>query len=96
MSPADVAKHTPGPWNEVPGPYVTVPDKAWEIVGDSTHIAWVESEQARADARLIAAAPDLLEAVLAARRFCYGRPEADGLALALDGALNVVGWEGEP
>lgn len=54
-------KHTPGPWIEQHGGNITLPDRP-----DCPPIAWVGGfspkphREARANARLIAAAPDLL------------------------------------
>jgi len=60
-------KHTPGPWTATPS-YINLGE--WEIYGNedgdnAQHIGSIEAEgteQAEANARLIAAAPDLLEA----------------------------------
>ena len=51
------ATHTPGPW-EAEGDYVFAP-----IVGYDARIARVTDIDSEANARLIAAAPDLLEAL---------------------------------
>ena len=66
-----MSKHTPGPWN-----YTMYKDSGWDFKLTADHgeteivsgcgccdSPWVSSE---ADARLIAAAPDLLEAIEAA------------------------------
>ena len=71
-----MAKHTPGPWHRLPGeansghPIYENGRLVMRIVqarepGDTTFIrvALVDSDNVHADARLIAAAPDLLEAL---------------------------------
>ena len=49
--------HTPGPWN-VEWPYILGADKRQTVVAEI--VGAVSNETAKADARLIAAAPDLL------------------------------------
>ena len=78
---SDSGKHTPGPWRS--GPHVRdtasmvyAGDYAGE--GEPDLIVEIESEDHRADARLIAAAPELLEA-LKHERFCRACSE-DGCA----------------
>lgn len=59
---AETAKHTPGPWSLSPGRSTRVDlidDKNGHAVGE---IVWVDARKP-ADARLIAAAPDMLEAL---------------------------------
>ena len=61
------AAHTPGPWQVAWSERV---ETNASILGQGDQIAWVEShqvgeERARANARLIAAAPDLLAALRA-------------------------------
>lgn len=59
--------HTPGPWRLVDG-------KSEVIAGDCYHVAFVKAwfpdhvEQQEANARLIAAAPEMLEALRSAMR----------------------------
>jgi hypothetical protein len=48
-------KHTPGPW--------TVTDAIWDSGGDVAYILTGVKEACAADAHLIAAAPELLEAL---------------------------------
>lgn len=62
---AEQGAHTPGPWNwhEYDGagsPYILVKNGSWDIA-HNRHSA-VDLETERANARLIAAAPDMLEA----------------------------------
>jgi len=67
-----MSEHTPGPWKP---PRLTIDEKAW-FVGDPTgnfDIAIINCEHspagsAEANARLIAAAPDLLEACLLSQK----------------------------
>lgn len=65
-----MSKHTPGPWevhSEPQGTWIMPPDPSGEPIAKMTRWSAVE-----ADARLIAAAPDLLEALrpFAAREEC--------------------------
>jgi hypothetical protein len=75
------AKHTPGPWRLVDDPEEGKPaqcirTKAWDIA-----TAWGGYSAAEADARLIAAAPDplaaLLVAELASEELCQGQDPAN-------------------
>lgn len=81
-------KHTPGPWYIDPDKPTMVLDgplkTAGEIVaqcgasaklGIAMHISIASSQ---ANARLIAAAPELLEALKEARRWMYGIPAENG------------------
>jgi hypothetical protein len=81
---ADHCKHTPGPWT------LDEPHQVWaEAVGEYVAITaeiedfdTVPRDQAEANARLIAAAPDLLEALKLAERHCPVNSEAEILARA--------------
>lgn len=67
------AKHTPGPWEACePGAYSDFDGRSSVILGDDMRIAVVQgdSDSDIANARLIAAAPDLLEAAQAALTIC--------------------------
>jgi hypothetical protein len=74
--------HTPGPWvAEFTGPHATTRDGMWEIapVGPDGQPDWDREVAATADtneanARLIAAAPELLEALKAMMDGAYGNP----------------------
>ena len=56
-------KHTPGPWREEDGRYVYGASPCNHCIVDTMAAPMIESdEEAQANARLIAAAPDLLEA----------------------------------
>lgn len=92
-------KHTPGPWEYVPatenhGPYVA------NVVGNTVCDCYMLTdplsgprkpvqfcyEMAPANARLIAAAPELLEALMQTRAFILSEYEDEG-AKALDGEV---------
>jgi len=86
--------HTPGPW-------VTKGFKIWEerkfgqaragIVGEAS-LPWHDSETTEANARLIAAAPDLLEALRNALPFLHAYKEmllAKGECADLDAILTA-------
>jgi len=60
------AKHTPGPWEACDvGDYGDYDGRCRVILGDDLRIAVVlgDHDESKANARLIAAAPDLLEAL---------------------------------
>ena len=57
------AKHTPGPWTMGWEGAVREPGLGRPCVGTTGHADWVGPHGAEADARLIAAAPDLLALV---------------------------------
>lgn len=58
------AKHTPGPWDlHKNGVYVTAKDAFGRLIAQSFTSDAVEEAEAKANAHLIAAAPDLLEAL---------------------------------
>lgn len=63
----DLQKHTPGPWEACErGDYEDFDGNSNVILGDDRRIAVVQnngSEEAEANAYLVAAAPDLLEAL---------------------------------
>lgn len=65
-------KHTPGPWRVVDGYYpcireISGPSFKISIVMSATDISFDESMRREADANLIAAAPDLLAALIMVR-----------------------------
>lgn len=64
MAMPTAVEHTPGPWTSSVGPYGSCIDSPSGRV--ATHIVWEQ------DARLIAAAPLLAEAVMAALEYCCG------------------------
>lgn len=76
-----MSKHTPGPWrvgsNSVGGPTITTADKRSTIADIRTcggvHCGGPQHPETTANARLIAAAPDLLEAL---REMVAGDTEA--------------------
>lgn len=93
------AKHTPGPWNwhEYDGagsPYILVKNGSWDIA-HNRHSA-VDLETERANARLIAAAPDMLEALRKCRAVLecmitiHGPDPSGSALLALNGADAAI------
>lgn len=73
-------RHTPGPWRTCPEDWRVIEDRDGLVLADMT----TGSEQ---DARLIAAAPDLLEAAQRMLPYfypelCRSDPEHDDLAIA--------------
>ena len=62
----DKASHTPGPW-EVAGSVIVLPnfphDDICEVFNELDHTVTIPMDQARANAHLIAAAPEMLEAL---------------------------------
>ena len=90
-----MSKHTPGPWFVQDG-YLTIYNLSEGTVGTTCAIAKVLREQpgddqAEANARLIAAAPELLEACEAAIRYdaviqtCANDPERMSSACTAEG-----------
>jgi len=85
-------KHTPGPWRAVAQKMTghmfverdlgnkNLPYAANNTLSESRLlIASIESGEAESNARLIAAAPDLLEALAFLVRVCESEPEACGI-----------------
>lgn len=82
-----VGKNTPGPWvitshrppysegNDFPGVGISIPS-AELTSGIHEDAIEVWGENSEANARLIAAAPELLEALIAVDDFIRGKPEA--------------------
>jgi len=69
-----MAGHTPGPWSFDAGYIVAVVDGKEKLVADLD----VGGQISEADAQLITAAPELLQAVLAGGRYCDAlRPHQD-------------------
>lgn len=54
-----VSKHTPGPWKTIPSPH----GRKYRCVQFGTDETYTSLEMLPADARLVAAAPDLLAAL---------------------------------
>lgn len=85
------AKHTPGPWTAVSDP------NGWTLEGRGMSITAEAFDCSNADARLIAAAPDML-AALEYFRGLYGDPntwpDADAKALSLAVAAIAIAKEG--
>ena len=59
------AQHTPGPWTAPGGIYVFTESVDTRYVAQAMHAEGMTEEDVAANARLIAAAPDLLEALQA-------------------------------
>jgi hypothetical protein len=82
-------KHTPGPW-ELIAPHQT---SGWGLcVGSGEQItARIPAYAGReADARLIAAAPDLLEALKAMLEVCYDLERDDATVTAVSAARAAI------
>ena len=90
------AKHTPGPWKahrieKGPGlPYTPVAAKT--LLAKVYSEAFGDFEQSEANARLIAAAPDLLEALRALHSACVkdGWPVYGAHPAAMNAALAAI------
>lgn len=90
-------EHTAGPWEvslengELPEGYATINGQGWwQLAGVVVEVGGQKNEEGFANARLIAAAPELLEALrsLHAAMACYdGTPEE---TLALDAAYAAI------
>jgi hypothetical protein len=88
--------HTPGPWHSrpaiKPGEYTVTAES-----GGFAPLARVKGDKrstltaAHANARLMAAAPDLLEALLTMIEACPDREKNDAIAQAVDMALGAIG-----
>lgn len=98
-----MSNHTPGPWKaEPPTPdpeYGESPKYHWTIRAPGTSFGCISFQLAElssmnrpedeADARLIAAAPDLLEALVTAERFMSGF-EGDSMQVGIEGYLRQI------
>lgn len=67
-------KHTPGPWFIQEGKYYACVRTDKRVIADMRTVGNVVPNMN--DARLIAAAPDLLEALIAVDDFISGKPDA--------------------
>lgn len=95
-------KHTPGPWSvDADGNVVTrlnVGDDDGIIALANRHVAFVDSDTCRANAALIAAAPDLLAACERltklveelAGHLAFIGSEAEGCAYTYEDAYNIL------
>jgi hypothetical protein len=85
-------KHTPGPWHHTGREFNDVRDSDDELVAVALHLRVGQPErsvqEAAANARLIAAAPDLLNALRDMVDAATGR--LDGETVALHNALVVI------
>ena len=81
-------KHTPGPWEAVGLTVCQVPPGGREIIFGAHNTRSGDKDERQANARLIAAAPELLEAL---REFVSLMPSAEGLGgHAPIGAFQIV------
>lgn len=69
-----MSKHTPGPWVARPDPNACLPDDWCVGIGDSLANIDKVAVCSERDARLIAAAPELLEACQALIAYCDKNP----------------------
>ncbi len=81
-----MSKHTPGPWHHTGREFNDVRDSDDELVAVALHLRVGQPErsvqEAEANARLIAAAPELLEALKTAMQ----QLETDAIFMSLSGA----------
>ena len=84
------AKHTPGPWTMGWEGAVREPGLGRPCVGTTGHADWVGPHGAEADARLLAAAPDLLAALTLAMDTLATPPEGDTYGALERRALAIV------
>lgn len=79
--------HTPGPWRLVPPP-VADNGNPWRVAGGDHTVAIVPNRPREADARLIAAAPDLLKAAREAFEFVpWHNSDCDGTVEYEEGTI---------
>lgn len=111
VTEASAAKHTPGPWVAGTNPDWT-PDVPWAVsrelvvrpAGEFPHGRWVADcgvafdEEQEANARLIAAAPDLLAAARRYIEICdlLGLPDDENTAATRAAIAKALGQDGEP
>lgn len=85
--------HTPGPWQVVPPeraihPWIVGDHECGSVADCEPPGPWMSFEEAAANARLCAAAPDLLAACKEARFRLFGTgPSAQPLSYQLDAAI---------
>lgn len=83
-----MSAHTPGPWS---GKTVIAMTVALEECGVSLGFGSNRTEEAVANARLIAAAPELLEALKLCASVCAGETsDKNGLISALEAARSAM------
>ena len=86
-------KHTPGPWSvdpDSPNKFKVVTNRRYGGVIAETTAWWVDTQTARANAKLIAAAPDLLEAVERLHSYIIHIEGAEPSGLRYVDALNLA------
>ena len=82
-------KHTPGPWKRsVTNEHVVGPD------GRRVATPWIGSEEWQANARLIAAAPDMLEALTEIEALCHSETRQKLLGICQRTLARVRGESG--
>ena len=86
--PDDAPTHTPGPWTMGWEGAVREPGLGRPCVGTTGHADWVGPHGAEADARLIAAAPDLLAALRAVMGWIDTPPQGIGDRIDRDKAYS--------
>ena len=72
---SDLFMHSPGPWSVVDGYYhgfeeINGPSFKISIVMSASDVSFEDSCKRTADAKLISAAPDMLEALIIAEKLC--------------------------
>lgn len=91
-----MTKHTPGPWHLLGAKTHTIGiaaavDPGWGAI--ATVYASNNLPVGNANARLIASAPDLLEALEAIRGYCSGAAMIDGMGPGLSKQLEEIANE---
>lgn len=86
-----MTKHTPGPWHHTGREFNDVRDSDDELVAVALHLRVGQPErsvqEAEANARLIAAAPDLLEMLVEAANFIQPYNVGQELLERIDAAI---------
>ena len=91
-----MSAHTPGPWSVVDGHYpgfreIKGPSFTVSIVMSATNLDFMDYVKREADARLIAAAPELLEALQLCAAVCAGESLSKSLLIhALEKARAAI------
>ncbi len=95
-----MSKHTPGPWHHTGREFNDVRDSDDELVAVALHLRVGQPQrsvqEAEANARLIAAAPELLEALQQALEFVDGWKELSWCAPARAAIAKATGSDHQP